>query len=88
MIRQGFRWRIQPVVATLVGLRLARWGGEELGEFVGWGLHPKSEAPDQPISDWRRLTIEWITNLWPAFSATTLSRPTTARPQRQTPQCG
>jgi hypothetical protein len=27
------------------------------------GLHPKSEIPDQPISDSRKLTVEWTTGL-------------------------
>jgi hypothetical protein len=27
------------------------------------GLHPKSEIPDQHISDNRRLPIEWTTDL-------------------------
>jgi hypothetical protein len=32
-------------------------------DFAPWGLHPKSEAADQPISDSRTLTIEWTTGL-------------------------
>jgi hypothetical protein len=31
--------------------------------FRAWGLHPKSEIPDQPGTARRRLVIEWATRV-------------------------